>query len=181
MSPLDRLRWLELVAEKMRGDPLAFAVAFALLKHRNTKTGRCDPSIGRIARRVGRGVTATREAVKKLEGADLIAVDRHQSSSGGRPSDYKFVVAEAGVTPPEIRRGNNGSTPPAGRRVPLRKTAKNPSGQPAHNSVKNSGATPPLEAGGEHKKDNPQSPEQIARNREKLAELRKTIGRPDNG
>lgn len=174
MSPLDRLHWLELVAEKMRGNATAVYVALSLLNHRNHKTGRCNPSVPRLAHYTGHSESTVRRGIAMLETAELISVKRHMGKSGGRSSDYQFTLTPAksdGGTP--VKR--NGGTP-------VKSDIKPPSNLNAGTQGINPGsATPPLEAGGEHKKDNPQSPEQIARNREKLAELRKTIGRPDNG
>lgn len=174
MSPVDRLRWLEMVTDRMRGNATAVYVALALLNHRHHKTGRCNPSVPRLAHCTGQSERTVRRAVAMLETAELISVKRHMGKNGGRSSDYEFTLT------PDKSDGGTPVRPHGG--TPAKSDIKPPSNLAAGTHRVNTGATPPLVAGGEREeKDEPQSPEQIARNRERVAELRKAIGRPANG
>jgi len=82
-SLLDKWRTLEAIVADARLSDAAKLVAFRLLSHLNTSTGRCNPSYATLAAGVGKGRRRIIDATAELEAAGWISVER---TSGGDPS-----------------------------------------------------------------------------------------------
>jgi len=77
VRPLDTLlgfKALSLVSGLTENDR---RVAATLLEHFNRKTGRCDPSLGRIARLLGINTRTVIRSIRHLEDAGLLRKHRH--------------------------------------------------------------------------------------------------------
>ena len=60
-------------------------VILTLANHHNQETGRCDPSVARIAKASGISERAVRSAIRELEGLKLITtVERKQRTGRGK-------------------------------------------------------------------------------------------------
>ena len=66
--------------------PAATRVAARLIEHHNVQTGRCDPSIARMARDLGLTGRSVRRAIDELVGALL--VKRHVNRGRGHSNSY---------------------------------------------------------------------------------------------
>jgi predicted transcriptional regulator len=72
-------------------------VAAALIEHFNRKTGRCDPSIGRIAKLLSIHRRTVMRALKRLECAGIIHTHRHGGYSNRNQYAPNWVKLEAVV------------------------------------------------------------------------------------
>lgn len=59
-----------------------FGVMIRLLDHHNSKTGRCFPSIGKLAKYLGCCRKTVSKAIGKLEALNLISVRRNRGPGG---------------------------------------------------------------------------------------------------
>ena len=66
--------------------PAATRVAARLIEHHNVQTGRCDPSIARMARDLGLTGRSVRRAIDELVGALLVT--RHVNRGRGHSNSY---------------------------------------------------------------------------------------------
>lgn len=95
-------------------------VASAIIEHFNRKTGRCDPSIGRLAKLLGLPDKTIRRATAKLHGLGLIVKASHGGRSGTAayaPQWDRFIAFKAeweaqrdGKGQPENRSNMAGAT-----------------------------------------------------------------------
>jgi AraC-like DNA-binding protein len=66
--------------------PAARLVAARLVEHHNMETGRCDPSVGRLARDLGLSERSVRRAIVELQGLRLLT--RHVHAGRGLTNGY---------------------------------------------------------------------------------------------
>lgn len=86
----------------------AHRVYAALVTFANTRTGRCDPSIPKIAERARRGETTVRKALRALEEAGAITITRRQSEAGDAgTSAYNLMPARVGREANQVVREAN--------------------------------------------------------------------------
>jgi len=91
MKLSERFDWLEDVQRIMGRDTVAFAVAFALLRRQNRKTGQCNPSYETIARDCGFDHRDTaRDAAKRLRKAGLISYK--ETFGGNRQNTNHYTL-----------------------------------------------------------------------------------------
>jgi len=120
----DRDEWIELVlADDLTTAAKVIATRIAL--HHNIETGQCDPSIIGLVKRTRTSDSTVRRAIKELEGAGWLAVDR---TSGRYRNAYQLLTP----TLPHAE----GFNPVGSERVqPCNPTAGG--GQPCQNAVPN--------------------------------------------
>jgi hypothetical protein len=82
-----------LLASRLRQG--AKAVGGRLLEHLNLETGRCDPSIGRMARDLGLDERSVRRSIGELEAAGLVA--RVINSGRGHANSYRLNLGAMGA------------------------------------------------------------------------------------
>ncbi|MET3891072.1 hypothetical protein ABIE41_002148 [Bosea sp. OAE506] len=129
-APVDRL-WtrqevgeLKLVIAGLRITPLERLIGLVIIDHYNFQSGRCHPSIARIAAKVRTKEENVRQAIRLLVAAGCIS--RISSSSSGsfllHPEDAK--VGNLGPsTPPSKKGGGRARTlPPLKKEVTLPET-----------------------------------------------------------
>ena len=89
-SQADKMMWLSKVAENTNITDGQFKIAFVIIDHLNCKTGRCNPSVSRIARLAGVKERMARYSIKALEENDLISVERNGTGNNKLTNDYRF-------------------------------------------------------------------------------------------
>jgi len=92
VKPADYLFW---AVKQQTGNQLRNHILIILADHRNTRTGRCDPSHATIARRVGCTSRAVRTHIAWLEKNGLISHERRSKDGMKTSSQYTFPLVGA--------------------------------------------------------------------------------------
>lgn len=100
--------------EQETGNITRKAVLLALANRANHDTGRCDPSVTRIAKEIEASPSTVKKALKELAEMGLIEIVRRKREDGSdRSNAYRFPAAGGGA---ERRRGEGATAdPPRGR------------------------------------------------------------------
>lgn len=86
---VDRYDWIDAVSDIYSPlTPMERLAARVLAEHRNHETGRCDPSLRRIAQRMGCSVMTAHRAIKALEKHRFLKVEKRAKSN----STYELVL-----------------------------------------------------------------------------------------
>src|SRR5689334_17940445 len=120
LDPTERINFVERIASDRRCTRPALAAGFVLFcTYYNSTTGRCDPSVKSVAKRIGASERQTRYALQLLRDLGYIRIEAGAgiSTKFGVTNSYVPVFdpapPAAGCTPCNVEQGVEGVPPVA--------------------------------------------------------------------
>jgi hypothetical protein len=114
---LEKWKMLQAILERDDLGSTAKIAAAKLLDHRNTKTGRCDPSYARLGKGIGVSRRAAMDAVKQLNEAGIVKIQPRGGPNGQRSNSFDFDWTMGWSTAPRQSRGAKKRTTGTKRRT----------------------------------------------------------------
>ena len=110
-SPTDDLRDLRAILASDELTTSERIVLMAIVLHRNGESGRCDPSVSRLARQTATDARTVQRTIRRLERAGHVLANRRE----GRSTCYTVAAPTPGMMPPpaESHPRHDAAPPPA--------------------------------------------------------------------
>ncbi len=120
MMSFDAMSW----AVKQKIPALQKIVLLMLADRTNKDTGRCDPSITRLADDCGMSERSTRNAIRELEKLELIETVRRSNEGVNLPNHYRLKIQNLEGVGHDMPQGTAGDAPGVGHHVPTNQEVK---------------------------------------------------------